>query len=70
MITGYFRQDSDCHWYLIPDHRVGDFDRLIDEIDQAQDTDQKYDLWDRFNSEFSRYMVDGVPNSHKVIIEE
>ncbi len=54
--TGHFVQDNDCHWYLIPEHRMSEFEGWVA---QAEDGSEDPDLFegDRLSEHPSAYVV-------------
>ena len=61
-------QDNSCHWYLIPFEKCDAFGILFDEIDGCIDnSDEWYDLVDRFNKEYSQYRSK-PPHGMRIII--
>jgi len=67
--TGKLRQDDSCHWYLVPDERIEQFDRLLNQLENTLSLSDRYD--DRamnFDGLFRQYMVGGGIGNLSVII--
>jgi len=51
-----FRQDEDCHWYMIPIEKVAEFERLLELC--SEEVDNTY-FERKFIDDFSDCMLDG-----------
>lgn len=70
MKFGYLRQDDDCHWYLVPEDKVEDFDKMKTKIEEClMYTSAWDDLVCQFWSAYNDYRIDGYRN-FKVVMEE
>ena len=69
---GYLRMDEDCHWYLIPEDFVGDFDSLMEELDEAWVESPYSEEWqklaDKFDDQFDGFRVND-PYKFKVLLD-
>ena len=68
MNIGYLRRDDDCHWYLVPEDKIMDFDALLDRL--PGDYLDAPELFNKFEEEFGEYRIDGYYNIKCVIEEE
>lgn len=69
--TGKLRQDADCHWFLIPDDKVDDFDRLLHDYNNAGlFSTLRDELEDTLISDFQEYMIGGGIGNLSVIISK
>lgn len=56
MIKIYIKEDESGHEYIVPESVSDDFDTLIEEIDDTDNSTEKwYELTERFNNEFGKY---------------
>ena len=69
MKTGEFRQDSDSHWYVIPDELLERFDELDDKTSGVEYVDDPHSF-DEFERLFGKYRTGGGYTGYKVIIDE
>jgi len=53
-----FKQDNDCHWFLIPSEMNGAFDTALECAAMTDDYDQ-------FNDEFGAMTIDGDPGFYE-----
>ena len=65
-MTGFFRQDSDCHWYFIPAKEIDDFDDINRRMDEINTYSEEWEnLNDEFTDKYSQYMINS-PFEYKV----
>lgn len=71
MKIGKLRQDDSCHWFLVPDERIEEFDRALMTLESTLQMSDRYDdLAMNFDERFSQYMVGGGIGHLDVIIPE
>lgn len=57
---GRLREDGSGHWYLIPKYKAEKFDELLIELDGTVfESDEYYDVLERFEELCSTYRLDG-----------
>lgn len=54
----YFRSDDGDN-YIIPASEIKEFDKLRDQIEDEEDNDTRWDLYDKVSSLYSKYLVEG-----------
>lgn len=70
MKIGKLRQDNDCHWFLIPDDKVADFDELLEKYSNAElFSSERDDLEDELINDFEQYMLGGGIHNLDVIMK-
>ena len=67
---GYLRQDSDSHWYLIPENTRYEFAGMMDKIYQLDEgLDEWEDAIDDFITKFGKYRLSGGITDLKILME-
>lgn len=56
MLYGQLRRDEDCHWFLIPESVLDEFDELFSEIEYAE-TDEELNHLYGMVSKFWQYRI-------------
>lgn len=69
-IWGYFRQDEDSHWYLIPEKYIKLFIKQKDDIACTIDFEKRENLVEEFIQNFDEYRLSGGIESYKVMMKE
>jgi hypothetical protein len=58
-MTGYLRQDDDCHWYFIPAKEIEKWDEIQDRMAFINSYSEEWEeLNELFSDKFSQYMID------------
>lgn len=65
-------QDTDGHWYVIPNESLSRFHDLLHIVDNESESlsDLFYDSCDMLNEEFGNYRTNGDPNNIQLFIQE
>ena len=68
MKFGYLRQDPDCHWYVVPEDQIEEFDLLLEKIEGKEYLEAEDDFAE-FDQKFGELRRDGGVSSYKVLME-
>lgn len=65
-------QDSDGHWYVIPNRMLAEFSRMLSENHRKEESDERYlpDIWAEFNDKFAEYQTGGDLNLVQLYIDD
>jgi hypothetical protein len=61
-------QDNDCHWFVIPNEMLNDFNELLERMDVENDFTSKAE--EIFIEKFSGYMTGGDINLTQLYIPD
>jgi hypothetical protein len=70
-MKGYFRTDSDTHWYFVPENLIESFEQSKRRFSDAEEySNEWYEHIDKFVTDFDQYRLSGGIQHLLVDIDE
>lgn len=66
--TGYFKQDSDGHWYIVPKDKIDEFRALLDAIRGAETMEELDNFSLDFVTRYDKFRLSGGVENYEVTI--